>query len=408
MAQVLNRTVVFVLPWHVRPAVGGPEAAAAETAQRLARAGARVEIWTTTAHPGDTGRSPNLGHFPAGEAPEDAVVVRRFPAEQRDARLFAELNKKIRLEEALSLGEEGAFFRNWVWSEPMRREIHRRRQEALFLFAPIFAATTVFGVAAAPQESVLLPCLHTPLQVGYRLIDETFAACHHFLFASEPERVLIERLFDFSAKRCLTAAGVKGADRPPSSDAALPAQVRRPYALALGRPNEARGAPELIDYFRRLVADSPLPFRLVLAGAGMGRPPPAYADHIIHLGQIEEPVKWALVANAECYILASERETLSLSLLESWLCGRPAVVNGGSSVASTHARISGGGLTYHSYGEFRAALEILAREPDLASALGRQGQAYVNAHFRWSDAISRQLRFLRDIEQWLAEANLAA
>ena len=38
-----NRTIVFVLPWHARPALDLPGAMAAAAAERLAAAGAKVE-----------------------------------------------------------------------------------------------------------------------------------------------------------------------------------------------------------------------------------------------------------------------------------------------------------------------------------------------------------------------------
>ena len=200
------------------------------------------------------------------------------------------------------------------------------------------------------------------------------------------------------------AANWNGGDPP--ADAPPPLEARKPYVLALGRQSSSKGIPELVDFFCRLLSETPLPMKLTMAGAGSVSIPRIYADSIVNLGYVEESVKWSLLANAACYVLPSANESLSLSLLESWLCGRPAVVNGAGDVAAHHIRLSRGGLAYGSYAEFRHSLETLVREPETASILGASGKEYVMRNFSWSAAVDKQIRFLRDIEQWLAEATL--
>ena len=408
MPRPPNRTLVFVLPWSLRPPPSGVEGQTAAMARRLASAGARVEIWTTTAHPGEKEGDLNTRGFPAGDTIEDGLAVRRFLAAPCDARAFERLQEKIRRGRCLEWPEESAYFRNGVWSEGMRRAIHNRRQEALYLFAPAFAATTVFGLPAAPQESVLLPFLREEKQAGFRMVWETISACHHVLFNADPEGAAVQRLFDLEPKRCLAAAGIDYAEGEPPIESPLPPAVRKPYALFLGRQGEEHGTAQLIEHFQRLAGDSPLSFQLVLAGHGEAKAPPGRAGWIASLGRVKEETKWALLANALCFVLPSTRETVSFSLLESWAARRPAVVNAGGSVAAALARGSSGGLSYRTYAEFRHILETLARNPELAEALGERGNAYVRTHFRWSEAVDRLVRFLRDIEQWLAEGDLAA
>jgi glycosyltransferase involved in cell wall biosynthesis len=407
MLRPPNRIIRFVLPWHVQPSHGGAEALAFATASRLADAGARAEIWTTTAHPGQEGREPEPRHFRPGKARDGAITVNRFETVPRDTRLFHQLNARVDRGERLSEDEEDAFFRNWIWSEELRKAIHQNRDDSLFIFAPYFAATTVLGIQAAPQESILLPCLHNEPHAKFGLVRRAFAVCHHFFFNSAPEQDLAERMFDLSAKRCLIAAGIDYAENgDPPAETPPPLEARKPYVLALGRQSAAKGVPEMVEFFRRLLSETPLPLKLALAGAGSISIPKTCADSIVNLGYVEEPVKWSLLANAACYVLPSANESLSLSLLESWLCGRPAVVNGAGEVASKHIRLSRGGLAYHSYAEFRHCLETLVREPETAAILGASGKEYVMKNFSWSAALEKQIRFMRDIEQWLAEASL--
>jgi len=90
-------------------------------------------------------------------------------------------------------------------------------------------------------------------------------------------------------------------------------------------------------------------------------------------------------------------------MLEAWLRHCPVLVYSASVVAKAHVHLSHGGLYFDSYEEFRHALVGLARQPKLARTLGESGHQYVRRRFRWALALERQTRFLREIEQWLAE-----
>ncbi|MCX7014770.1 MAG: glycosyltransferase [Candidatus Sumerlaeota bacterium] len=387
----------------------------------------RVEMWTTTAqwfgqrNPGRpalrppaagvrAGRSANLHGFEPGDTIENGLPVRRFLASPRDEKLYRRLENQARSGRPLSLEEEAAFFRNGVWSEGMRRAIHNQRRECLYVFVPAFAATTVFGILAAPQESVLMPCLGAGVEASFRLMWEAADACHHWLFSCEQEREALAELFGLGAKRCLCAEGVDYADEKPSRAASRgaspPAAARKPYALFLGRQGGDGAAEELIGWFRGLIGDSPLPLRLVLAGEGEARIPPECAETVVGLGRVDERTKWALLANALCVLAPCGERRLPVSLLEGWLARRPALVHPRSRAAAALTEHAGAGLVYRSCDEFRHALEWLAREPAQASALGDRGEAHVRARFRWSDAIDELALFFREIEQWLAEAEL--
>ncbi len=102
-----------------------------------------------------------------------------------------------------------------------------------------------------------------------------------------------------------------------------------------------------------------------------------------------------------------EGEAARLDLaMEAWLCGRPWAVERRNGTLAALARAAGGGLAYGSYEEFRCVMETLVREPDLADAIGAQGGRFARLLHRWEIAIERHLRFFREMESWLDEAEL--
>ncbi|OPZ15710.1 MAG: hypothetical protein BWZ10_01704 [candidate division BRC1 bacterium ADurb.BinA364] len=334
------------------------------------------------------------------------ILVRRFAAEPRDEDTRQRLAGLVRQGLALDPRQEAALFRNGVWSEALRQAIQAGRNSRLFLFAPLEASTTIYGVDAAPQQSALwMGMSGSPLRRA-RLVRRAIETCHRLLFDSEAERAAAEQEFDLGCKVVLSGRGVDYAESaPPLGDArtALPA---KPYAVCIGAlGSNWRGSP-LMEYARRLAADSPLPLAIALAGPGDSRVPPELAATVVHLGAIGEDAKWALLREAVCFIVP-EGEAARLDLaMEAWLCGRPWAVERRNGTLAALARAAGGGLAYGSYEEFRCVMETLVREPDLADAIGAQGGRFARLLHRWEIAIERHLRFFREMESWLDEAEL--
>jgi hypothetical protein len=57
-----------------------------------------------------------------------------------------------------------------------------------------------------------------------------------------------------------------------------------------------------------------------------------------------------------------------------------------------HCRQSHAGLYYEDRWEFTESLKLLMRDGPLREALGRNGKAYVNRHYRWSTILSKYER----------------
>jgi glycosyltransferase involved in cell wall biosynthesis len=94
------------------------------------------------------------------------------------------------------------------------------------------------------------------------------------------------------------------------------------------------------------------------------------------------------------FVQPSYFESFSIVLMEAWVAGRPALVQGHSAVLHGHARRSGGALPYFDFAGFEAALDLLLGDDSLRRALGEAGRTYVEAHADWHAVLNRYERLL--------------
>ena len=128
-----------------------------------------------------------------------------------------------------------------------------------------------------------------------------------------------------------------------------------------------------VEHVLALAGERPDAPALVLMGRGGYRPPASARGRVVELGYVDDEAKRAVYAGALALVNPSEMESLSLVLMEAWLEGTPAIVAAGSEVMADHVARSGGGMTFASYGDFRAAVARLLDEPGRARAHGRAG-----------------------------------
>jgi glycosyltransferase involved in cell wall biosynthesis len=162
-----------------------------------------------------------------------------------------------------------------------------------------------------------------------------------------------------------------------------------PLLLYAGRRDESKNVPLLLAYVREYRARRGRPLRLALMGAGelnmaAAGYTPGLDDLVLDLGFLDPQAKHDAYAAADLFVQPSLHESFSIVLMEAWLQGTPALVSADCAVTADHARRSGGGLSYASFGEFAAALDLLLSRADLRRTLGERGQAYVQATCDWA------------------------
>jgi glycosyltransferase involved in cell wall biosynthesis len=173
-----------------------------------------------------------------------------------------------------------------------------------------------------------------------------------------------------------------GSEIPPSSDGARfrnKFNLRRPFAIYVGRIDENKGCKELFDFFQRYAATFPRGLDLVLVGSAI-MPVPEH-PRIHHLGFLEDQDKFDGIAASDLLIMPSYFESLSMVALEAWALGKPVLANGRCDVLKGQCIRSAAGLYYERYEEFAETLYSLESNGPLHARLGRNGREYFQRHY---------------------------
>ena len=381
--------IALVIPWYGPEAAGGAEIHARRLAESLQAAGIPVEVLTTCGR--DSFAPRGEAFYPAGSAYVNNVLVRRFPLRSPGQATFFQQHPE-RLAGLPDFPErEWALFEELqVESDALYEYIWEHRDDYLFVLMPYPYATTFWGAWLVPERSFLIPCLHDEPYARYSTYGWVFRRVRQVLFNSESERDLARRLYDLPAAR--SAVLWEGVDMHWRGDARgfrKKYGLRQPFLLYVGRRDRGKRTPWLIHAFCEYKVRRGGVLRLVLAGANPVDIPAAFADEVIDLGYLPEQDKHDAYAAATLFVQPSAVESFSIVLMEAWLQGVAALVNGACEVMRRHVLRSGGGLPFHGYHEFEAALDYLLARPALRRNMAQSGQAYVRENFRWENVVKR-------------------
>jgi glycosyltransferase involved in cell wall biosynthesis len=134
-----------------------------------------------------------------------------------------------------------------------------------------------------------------------------------------------------------------------------------------------------VEHFRSFKDRTRSTLKLVMIGAAGAELP--VASGVVHLGYVSEADKFALLRSAQAFIHPSAYESFAIVLLESFLMGTPALVNGHSPVLVEHCRRSNGGLSYTTQADFDLNLSRLTNDPTLRDSLGQAGRVYAETNY---------------------------
>ena len=383
--------VAFVVQRCGREVTGGAESVCLQLAQRL---GNRYQTGILTTCALDYMRWENW--YPAGTETIGQTTVRRFPVDRpRDVARFNDLSRELMARKGKATLEEQ---KGWMEAQgPLSTsllEYLRARGDDYdaFIFFGYLYATTYFGLPLVAHKSYLVPFAHDEWPLYFTMWEHFFSLPKALIFSTAAERRFLQRRFPQ-----LTLSGPTiGIGVSPPADAD-PARIRRKYnlntgfLLYAGRIDESKGCGELFDYFIRRQSQGRADKKLVLIGAEIT--PVPFHDNIIYLGFLPEKERWDAMAACEWLMLPSRYESLSLSLLEGWSVGRPAIVNGDCEVLVEHCQKSHGGLWYQSFAEWNAILNVIQNEE--RAILGYQGMEFVKRNYSW-EKIEEQYRRLFD------------
>ena len=396
--------LLFVVQRYGPRIAGGAEYLVREYALRLAERDHEVSVLTSCARSYVDWANVD----PAGVSSDGSVTVHRLPVRSaRDNDLFGRIHQRV--EASVTAGGRVAPALADLWAREIGPALdgfgewlgaHVEEFDAVIFSGYMYAPSTGGLPLVAPFRPTLLQSVahdEPPLRLApvRRLMDH--AAAVNCL--TPEEAGLVERRFRPSGVVDIVGAGLGPAPRPDTSAAREEFGLGDdPFVVSVGRVDPGKGSLELVAYFEEFKRRHPGPLRLVLVGSEVHHVP--RRDDLVVTGFVDEATKASLTGGADVLVQPSYFESFSLSLVEGWQLGRPALVQRRCEVLAGQARRSRGGLSYANYAEFDAALGVLLESPELRDELGANGRSYVT-RYEWPAILDRfEVLVERSIEGW--------
>jgi len=358
---------------------GGAELHARYIAEHLSRH-ASVRVFTTCARDYITWKN----EYAPGEETIGGVTVVRFPVSHpRDPRVFARHSQTV-FGEVHSIGDE----LQWLDSEgpaspALIRHVARSAPSIdWFLFFSYRYYQAFHGARAVPSKAVLVPTAERDAAAGLEIFSPVFRGVRGLMYNSLEERALIHAISgNQDVPGAIVGVGSEIPDHPQGARFRRKHNVRRPYAIYIGRIDENKGCRELFSHFQQYAASHPRGLDLVLVGNPVIEIPKH--PRIRHLGFLGDQDKFDALAGADLLIMPSFYESLSMVALEAWALGKPVLVNGRCDVLKGQTLRSNGGLYYESAEEFSECLYMLEGAGPVNAILGRNGRDYFKRNYAW-------------------------
>ncbi len=387
------KKIGFVIPWYGEKIGGGAEAELRGLVHHLKDAGTELEVLTTCVECFQSNWNTDF-HEP-GLTEEAGIPVRRFRVRKRDTAAFDAVNLKLMQGRLLAREEEEVFCREMVNSPDLYDFIREHGEDySLFVFIPYMFGTTYYGCQVWPEKSILIPCLHRESYAYMKCFRSSFTKVAGMVFNAEPERLLAEKLYEVQGKGFVTFG--LGMDTDWTADGERFRKkygITEPFILYAGRKDAGKRVDVLTRYFAYFRKQWGKDLKLVLIGGGQIENPDP--ENIIDLGFVDIQDKYDAYATAEFFCNPSQMESFSIVIMESWLAGRPVLVNGWCEVTKNFAIQANGGLYYENYPEFEACARYLLEHPEEGKQMAQNGREYVLDHFSWPVIIRNYQAYFR-------------
>ena len=386
-----KRRIAVVVQRYGEEVNGGAEVHARLLAEHLLELG-EVHVITTCAMDHHTWANA----YSPGEDRLNGVAIHRFSVDAPRAPDFREKTTALVDDDAHTLFDEV----QWIMDQgPYSSDLLDFLQDSyhffdLFIFFTYLYAPTYFGLPLVSDKAVLVPTAHDEPYLYFPIFRPLFHLPQAIVYSTEPERELVNKITNNDHVRQVVAG--MGIEPPPNASAArfrAEYGIDEPFLLYVGRIDEGKNVPELIDYFTRFRDETDRPLKLVLLGR-LNIDLPARAD-VVSLGFVPEQVKYDAIEAAAALAMPSLYESLSIVLLEAWSQATPVLVNGWSDVLRGQIERSNGGLIYADYDQFVQAVNSLLDNDSLRAQLGRQGCTYVMEQYQWPGIVA-QYRLIFD------------
>ncbi len=393
------KKIGFVTPWFGENIPGGAEALLRGVAVHLHEAGVSIDILTTCAKEflSDWGAD----FYAEGVYTECGLTVRRFKVNPRDREAFDSVNAKLMRGMKISSDEEVVFIDHMINSTNLYAYIKEHSDDyALYVFIPYMFGTTYYGCMVCPEKSVLIPCFHDESYVYLNLFKSAFSEVAGMLFNAKAEARLADKLFSTGHMATeIIGVGINTDIRFDASRFLAKYKITSPFVLYMGRKDTGKNVDVLLRYFAEYKKRRETDLKLVLTGGGTIGIPESINKHVYDLGFIPIEDKYDACAAAKVLCQPSSFESFSIVIMESWLCGRPVLVNAKCDVTRDFAAKANAGLYYDNYFEFEGCLNYILQNSEAADEMGANGRDFVMNNFTWDVVTDKYRRFFEKVSE---------
>lgn len=353
-----------------------------------------VEVITTCAKDYMTWKD----EYTPGKNVVNGITVWRFPVDNpRDVHKFNKFSEKI-------IGNKHSTEDEIKWMKlqgPYSTKLlnfikNNENNYNFFIFFTYLYCTTFFGLPLVKEKAILVPTAHDEPSIYLSIFNTLFNMPNAIIYNTEEEKKFITSKFKNENLPSETI-GV-GIEIPAKID---PDNFKKKnnvdnFIIYVGRIDESKGCKELFDFFLRYKKDTQSNIKLVLLGNPVMEVPKNI--EIVPLGFVSEQDKFNGIKAAKLLLMPSRYESLSIAIMESWLCNNAVLVNGNCEVLKGHCKKSNGGLYYHNYEEFKECLNLLINNLPLRSKMGENGRKYIEKNYGWDIIESKYSRLFNILE----------
>jgi glycosyltransferase involved in cell wall biosynthesis len=414
--------LAFVTPRYGGDILSGPEHACRLIAEHACHRHA-IDVLTSCAS------NPRTWHneYAEGSDRVRGVAVRRFAVNQpRDEAAFQALSARIASEGASGTDEQD-WIRHVGPSSPglidhLKR--HARNYDAVVFFS-LQSATTVAGLAAIPDRSIVFPYLRLSPPLRFSVWRDLLEAAAGVGYLSSSERLLAHRF----VRARPSNEEVVGIGVEPPVQQSYPRHQQNPedevsdedddgperaggepdylasrgvpfrrrhrlygeFSLYGGRVQPDNGCEEMLEYFDGFAATTE-ESALVLTGVKLMSVP--VAPYIRTSGVVPDRERMSAYEAAEVTFAPDPDDLLAQPVLESMAVGTPVMASARNPAAVELCRNANAGLYYGSRAEFVEGLQLLMRNAKLRERMGANGREYIRQHHRWDIVLGRLDRLL--------------
>lgn len=355
-----------------------------------------IEVFTSTAYDYITWEH----HYDEGTETINGIPIHRFKVKHpRDPKRFGEIQDLIfhaehTLQDELDwLEEEGPYM-------PELLDILEKR-EAEFDFYIFFSYRyyhSYWGLKKFKKKAILVPTAEHDDVVYLRLFKELFHLPGAVVYNSHEEKEIINKVSGNEAVMGdIVGVGseIPAVFSPQSFRDEF--DIRGNYFIYIGRLDENKGVPQLLDFYIRLLGEQPLDLTLVLMGKSVIEIPEH--SNIRYLGFMKDEDKFDALKGAEFLVIPSQFESLSMVALEAWAVGKPVVANGRTEVLQGQCRRSNAGLWYSNYDEFKEVVLLLSGNDKLREIMGHNGREFFETNYAWPVIENKYLNIINQLAQ---------